>query len=202
VNQQERRDLENWLMTHGLDGCINDPEKLQVFADLVSQWPGDKHDFLRDLLNECDVTNRYDMYQALAPRLKFKALSFSQYEAQIALKAGQMVSQKLMRVEGNAAPPIEINGHKVQITEADKANSGWCIVRCHVCDKIEKFLADTPVGAIIAARKAGWVRAKGIDKETCSECWANLAVIRPTSVFGPKGILLTSAATIDRRRVN
>jgi hypothetical protein len=195
MNQQQRRDLENWLMTHGLDGCLGDPEKLQVFADLVSQWPGDKHDFLRDLLNECEPENRYEMYQALAPRLKFKALSFSQYEAQIALKAGAMVSQKLMRVEGDAPKPIEIGGHKVAITSQDKATHGWCIVRCHICDKTEKFLADTPVGAIIEARKAGWVRAKGIDQETCSECWATLAVA--------ENEVREHASFIgDRRRVN
>lgn len=182
-------------MTHGLAGCLNDPEKLQVFADLVSQWPGDKHDFLRDLLNECDPTNRYDMYTALAPRLKFKALSFSQYESQIALKAGQMVSQRLMRVEGSAPPPIEINGHKVQITAGEKANCGWAVARCHVCDKVEKFVADTPVGAIIAARKAGWVRAKGIDQETCAECWAELAVAE-------NEVREHASFVNDRRRVN
>lgn len=200
MNQQQRRDLENWLMVHGLDGCLADPEKLQVFADLVSQWPGDKHDFLRDLLNECEVSSRYEMYQALAPRLKFKALSFSQYEAQIALKAGAMVSQKRMRVEGNAPKPIEINGHKVNITRPEESNCGWCIVRCHVCDHTEKFIADTPVGAIIKARQAGWVRAKGIDKETCADCAAELASgeTMDEKVADGLGVVLVN----DRRRVN
>lgn len=197
MNQQERRDLENWLMTHGLDGCINDPEKLQIFADLVSQWPGDKHDFLRDLLNECDVANRYDMYVALAPRLKFKPLSFSQYEAQIALKAGAMVSQRLMRVEGERPKPIEIGGHKIAVTSVDKANCGWCAVRCHVCDKVEKFVADTPVGAIIKARQAGWVKLPGIDRETCADCAAHMAA--------EESLVLSSnedSKVRDRRRVN
>ena len=142
---------------------------------------------------------RYEMYHAIAPKLRFKALSLPQYEAQIALKAGAMVSQGRMRVEGDRPRPIEIGGHKVQITAQEKANCGWAVVRCHVCDKVEKFLADTPVGAVIEARKAGWMKDPRADKEICAECAIETDCPVPvgSSSRAPEKILIN-----DRRRVN
>jgi hypothetical protein len=110
------------------------------------------------------------MYEALAPRLRFKALSLPQYEAQIALKAGEMVSQGRMRVEGSAPRAIEIGGHKLAVTTKEDASGAVATVRCHRCNKLEKFLSETPAGAMIEARKAGWTREKGVNKETCIEC--------------------------------
>jgi hypothetical protein len=171
LNQDSKRKLENQLLTMGLAG-LNDPELIQQLADLVSAWPGDKHDFLRDLINECEPDKRYEMYHAIAPKLRFKALSLPQYEAQIALKAGEMVSQRRMRVEGDRPQPIEIGGHKVQITSQERANCGWAVVRCHVCNRVEKFISDTPVGAVIEARKAGWKKDPAVDLEICLGCQA------------------------------
>jgi hypothetical protein len=169
MNQKEKRQLENQLVTMGLVG-LSDPDLIQQLADLVSAWPGDKHEYLRDLLNECDPDKRYDMYDAIAPKLRFKPLSYSQYEAQIALKAGEMVSQKRMRVEGQTPRPIEVGGHKLAMVPKSEATGAVATVRCHRCSKTERFLADTPAGAMIEARKAGWTREKGVNKEACPEC--------------------------------
>lgn len=158
----------------GLAG-LSDPELIEQLAHLVSAWPGDKHDYLRDLLNECDQENRYEMYEAIAPKLKFKPLSFSQYEAQIAIKAGQMVSQGRMRVEGQAPKPIEIGGSKLRVVPKQFATGAVATVKCHRCPKVDQFLADSPAGAMIEAREAGWTREKGVDKETCPECSEALA---------------------------
>lgn len=174
MDAKEKRRVENELMVIGL-APLDDPELIEQMAQLVSQWPGDKHDFLRDLLNECDADKRYEMYEALRPKLKFKALSFSQYEAQIAIKAGNMVSQGRMRVEGSAPKPIEIGGHKFAIVPRNQASGAVATVRCHCCPKTDQFMADTPAGAMIAARKAGWVRDKALNKETCPECSEALA---------------------------
>jgi hypothetical protein len=43
-------------------------------------------------------------------------------------------------------------------------------VTCHRCHKTDKFPDPTAVGAMIAARKAGWTREAGINKETCPDC--------------------------------
>ncbi|SRR6266568_406183 len=170
MNRKDKRKLENELMVMGLAG-LSDPDLIQQLADLVSAWPGDKHEYLRDLLNECEPENRYDMYHAIAPKLHgFKALSLPQYEAQIALKAGEMVSQRRMRVEGNRPKPIEVGGTKLAVVSEAEATHAVATVRCHRCQKGDRFLAETPVAAMTEARKAGWTREAGINKETCPEC--------------------------------
>lgn len=162
--------MENVLLVAGL-ARLNDPELIQQLADLVSDWQGDKHQFLQDLINECDPGQRYDMYSAIAPKLRFKALPLTTIECRIAEQAGAMVSRKQMRVEGNAPRPIQIGDHQVEIT-AQAGNCGWAAVRCHQCGKVEKFLSDTPAGAMIEARKAGWQRDAFVDGEICVECRA------------------------------
>jgi hypothetical protein len=169
MNQKEKRKIDNELMTMGLVG-LDDPELIQQMAYLVSSWPGDKHDFLRDLLNECEPEKRYEMYEAIAPKLKFKALSFSQYEAQIAIRAGQMVSQGRMTVVGAAPKPIEIGGSKLRVVPKEQATGAVATVTCYLCGKTEQFLSETPVGAMTEARKAGWTRDKGLNKELCLPC--------------------------------
>jgi hypothetical protein len=169
MNSKQKRQLENELLVMGL-ARLDDPELIQQLAELVSNWPGDKHDFLRDLLNECDADKRYEMYHAIAPKLRFKPLLLTQYEDQIAEKAGAMVSQGRMRVEGSAPKPVEINGHQLHITDQAHADCGWAVVCCHVCGKREKFLGETPVDAMTKARKTGWVRNVDLSEETCPEC--------------------------------
>lgn len=170
MNHKERRQLENVLLVAGL-ARLNDPELIQQLADLVSDWHGDKHQFLQDLINECDPDQRYDMYSAIAPKLRFKALPLTTIECRIAEQAGAMVSRRQMRVEGSAPRPIQIGDHQIEIT-AQQGNCGWAAVRCHQCGKVEKFLSDTPLGAMIEARKAGWQRDIKADGEICHECRA------------------------------
>src|SRR5579872_377875 len=114
MEAKAKRRLETELVKMGLRP-VDDPELIQQLADLVSGWPGDKHEFMRDLVNECEPKDRYDMYHAIVPRLKFKALTLEQYESQIALKAGAMVSQGRMKVEGRPRDAIEIGGHKFAV---------------------------------------------------------------------------------------
>jgi hypothetical protein len=174
MNQKEKRKLETQLIAEGL-APLNDPELIEQLANLVSNWPGDKHDYMRDLINECEPENRYEMYHAIAPKLRFKALSLDQYLAQIALKAGEMISQGRMKVEGVAPPPIVIGEQKLAIVPRSEATGALATVRCHRCPKVDRFHHETPAGAMIEARKAGWTREKGVNKETCPKCSEALA---------------------------
>jgi hypothetical protein len=175
VDQKDKRKLENELTVMGLAG-LDDPELIEQMAVLVSNWPGDKHEYMRDLLNECDPEKRYEMYHAIAPKLRgFKPLSFPQYEAQIALKAGQMVSQGRMRVEGNRPKPIEVGGTKLAVVSEAEATHAVVTLRCRRCEAGDRFLGETPVDAMYNARKAGWTREPGVNKEICPECTAALA---------------------------
>jgi hypothetical protein len=183
MNQKDKRKLENELMVMGLAG-LNDPDLIQQLADLVSAWPGDKHEYMRDLLNECEPENRYEMYHAIAPKLRgFKALSLPQYEAQIALKAGAMVSQGRMRVEGSRPKPIEIGGTKLAVVSEAEATHAVATVVCHRCHKGDRFLGDTPVDAMTKARRKGWTREPGVNKECCPKCTVAVAetVVRLSS---------------------
>jgi hypothetical protein len=170
MDQKEKRKLETELMAMGLAG-LDDPNLIQQLAYLVSSWPGDKHDFLRDLLNECEPAKRYEMFNAIAPKLAFKPLSYSWYEAAIGLRAAELVSRGEMLVIGDAPKPIEINGKRFRKVSRKDATGALATLTCHHCHKSEYFLAKTPVGAMTAARDAGWVRDKGLNKEVCMECF-------------------------------
>lgn len=162
MNQDEKRKVENMLMVMGLPG-LDDPNLQQVLADLVSSWPGDKNQFFVDLLNECDADTRYDMYQAMAPRLRFKPLSFVECETSIQMRASELVSQGRMRVEGQSPRPINIGNQK----DEPKASA---LLRCWCCGKKQKFGGETPVDAISKARAKGWEHTIGFDIETCPKC--------------------------------
>lgn len=168
MDQTEKRKLDNQLMTMGLAG-VSDPELLQQLGILISVYPGDKHRFFEDLLGQCDSDKRYEMYEAMAPKLQFRPLSLADYEARIRNRASEMVSQRRMRVEGRAPYPIEveIEGRKFALVNPEDADQALATLKCK-CGKVSKYLADTPAGAMIKARKDGWIRPTG--KEICPEC--------------------------------
>jgi hypothetical protein len=171
VDQKEKRKVETMLVKEGLS-CLGSPDLIQELANLVSNWPGDKHEYLRDLLNECEPEQRYEAYHALKPRLGFKAKPLDSYLAMIALRAGELVSQGRMKVVGDAPKPIEINigGHKVKVPARPRMLYAIARVKCYLCSAEGRFEAPTPVAAMIEARKAGWVRDKVDNKETCPKC--------------------------------
>lgn len=168
MDQDEKRKLDNALMTMGLSD-IDDPALLDQLAMLISTYPGDRHRFFQDLLGTCDADKRYECYQAMAPRLNFQALSLADYEARIRNRASEMVSRRQMRVEGRAPDPIEIDGEKMQVVPPSLATNAVATLKCK-CGRTQKYLADTPAGAMIKARKDGWVRDRATNHEVCKQC--------------------------------
>lgn len=162
MNQDEGRKLDNMLISMGLSG-LEDPALMQRLAQLISEWPGDKDQFFQDLLGECDATKRAEMYNAMAPRLTFKPRSIIEYETSIQMRANEMISHGRMRVEGRSPRPINVGNQNDKL----QASATLC---CYHCKRRSKFCEETPVGAIIKARKAGWVRTAGFDIETCPKC--------------------------------
>jgi rubredoxin len=79
-----------------------------------------------------------------------------------------LVSKGAARVEGRAPHPIEIGRRKYRRASAREATHAIATLLCPECGKEKRFLADTPVGALIAAREAGWARMP--DKWTCPIC--------------------------------
>ena len=197
MNQSEKRKLDNHLLAMGLPR-LNDPELIERLAALVREWHGDRHGFFRDLLNECDADKRYEMYQAMAPKLlPFKAFPLQQYEMQIAEEAGALISQRKMRVEGQRLAPIQVGRDTFVPVPKALATGAVATVRCHRCPKVERFQDETPTGAMLKARKAGWIREAGFNKECCAECAAKL-VASEQIVLSRKEVLVVT----DKRRVN
>jgi len=169
MDQHEKRKLENELTVMGL-ARLDSPELIHQMAMLVNAWPGDRHEYLMQLINECEPAQRYEMYNAIKPHLHFQALPVDVYVMRMAEKAGAMVSQNALRIEGEAPKPIEIGEKKfAEVTQQD-ASHAIATLRCHKCKRVEQFLADSPAGAMIEGRKAGWERDKSVNKEICPIC--------------------------------
>lgn len=187
MNQKEKRQLETELLKMGLAGLQPDgqesPELVQQIAAIVNHWKAapnrhgewiDRHKFLRDLFAECDTAHRNEMYTAIVPHLNFPALPLERYVAMMTERMDRLVSKKAARLEGKAPHPIEIGGKKYAQTSESAASHAMATLHCQRCWRKARFVADTPAGAMIAARKAGWARMP--DKETCPNCVKKLMV--------------------------
>ena len=186
MEDNERRQLETQLMRLGLAGLDASghasPELVQQIAGIVNTWQTapnrhgewiDRHKFLRDLLGECDASGRGQMYEAIRPHLNFMVLPLSSYESMIRERMENLISKGAARVEGDAPSPIEVGGRKYRDAAAGEATHAIVTLHCQRCWKKKRFLADTPVGALIAARDAGWKRMP--DKWTCPSCVKKVA---------------------------
>jgi len=180
LDAKEKRQLETELLKMGLPGLQQSGaptgELVQEIAGIVNMWPGhynrhgewiDKHKFLRDLLSECDESQRSDMYWSIVPHLTFKVRPLGHYESLIAERIGNLISKRAARVEGKAPHPIEIGLRKVLPAEATHVIAK---LKCYKCKRAQEFVGDTPAGAMIAGRKAGWMRDMTVQKEVCPNC--------------------------------
>jgi hypothetical protein len=189
VNADELRNLETEVMKAGLAGLAELKDGMgdfvQVIAKIVNNWQTspnrqgewiDKHKFLRDLFAECDEADRGAMYSAIVPHLSFTALPLATYETMMTERMHKLVSKRAARAEGQAPHPVEVGGKKYVEASAALATHAIAKVHCR-CGKKKVFLAGTPVGAMIAARQAGWRRIA--DRETCPHCVKKLMTVRP-----------------------
>jgi len=180
VNADERRNLETEVMKAGLAGLAELPggvsDFVQVIAKIVNNWEPspnrqgewiDQHKFLRDLFAECDSADRGAMYSAIVPHLTFKPLPLASYESMMTERMNRLIAKGAAKAEGQAPQPVEVGGKKYIEASAAQATHAIAKVRCS-CGKKKVFLAGTPVGAMIAARQAGWKRIA--DRETCPHC--------------------------------
>jgi hypothetical protein len=186
MDAKEKRQMETQLLRLGLAGLdeTGNPtgELVQQIAAIVNGWQTspnrhgewiDKHKFLRDLLAECDASGRSDMYSAIVPHLNFKALPLSTYETMMTERMESLVSKGAARVEGRAPHPVEVGGRKYGRASAGEATHGMATLHCQRCWKKKRFVSDTPLGALILARDAGWTRMP--DKWTCPKCVKKMA---------------------------
>lgn len=182
MDATEKRNLETELLKMGLAGLNANGEAsselIQQIAFMVNNWKGmtsprygewiDQHKFLRDLFAQCNQEDRSEMYAAIVPHLTFTALPLARYEAMMAERMHRLVSKGAARVEGKAPRPIQLGRKKYRRVSASEATQAIATILCQFCGKTKRFLGDTPVGALIAARKCGWARMP--EKWTCPIC--------------------------------
>lgn len=185
MNADQGRSLETEVVKLGLAGLAglkdNVGEFVQVIAKVVNTWKStpnrqgewiDRHKFLRDLFAECDQAERSDMYSAIVPHLNFKALPLPTYETMMTERMENLVSKGAAKAEGKAPHPTKVGGRLYAEVSEAQATQALVKIHCWTCTRKKNFLADTPAGAMIAARKAGWQRIPTADgpKEHCSFC--------------------------------
>jgi hypothetical protein len=186
LDATEKRQLDTELLRMGLAGlsASGDPSPalIQQIAAIVNNWQGspnrhgewiDRHKFLRDLLAECDQADRGEMYSAITPHLNFTPYPLAQYETMMTERMSRLISKGAARAEGRAPRPIELGGRKYRRASAREATHAIATLRCQRCWKKKRFIADTPVGALIVARNAGWARMP--EKWTCPNCIKKMA---------------------------
>lgn len=161
MNQKDRRQLENQLLSMGLP-ALGSAELVQVMADMVNAYPipSERPQFFCDLLNECEGSKRPEMYNALKPLLHFKVPTLAEVETAITYKAERMVNRKTSASADKAAVP---DGITVKLN-------------CHGCQKEAEFSGLTIADGMAEARKAGWGRGPVPGEEYCAECRFNAFV--------------------------
>jgi hypothetical protein len=165
MKQTDRRKIENQLLAMGLPD-LTDPSLIQVVADMVNAYPmpSERVQFFCDLLNECDLGHRYEMYNALVPKLHFPVPSFPECETRIAAKAERMVGKDFRQ-----------SGKK------DDYNFGrTLLLKCRGCEAEKTFGGLTLADAMMSAKKEGWGRGPIPGFEYCAECRMN--AMQPASV--------------------
>lgn len=190
LDATEKRQIETQLLSMGLAGLQENgspsPELIAQLAGIVNDWKGapnrhgewvDRHKFLRDLLAECDKRYRNEMYEAIVPHLKFHAYPLAHYESMITARMEGLISIGAARAEGQAPKPIEVGGKKYAPARNGLATHGMATLHCQFCWKKKRFVADTPVGALIKARDSGWKRMP--EKWTCPGCVKKLSAAAP-----------------------
>jgi hypothetical protein len=210
MDSKEKRQLETELMKMGLaglqaNGCPSG-ELIDQIAAIVCAWKGcynkqgewvDRHKYLRDLFAECDACDRQSMYDALVPRLTFKAKPLHHYETMMAERVGNLVSKRAMTVTGEAPKPIVVGENRYAAAPRAAATGVIATVKCYNCGKDARFVEPTAASAMIAARKAGWVRDKALNKETCPDCAAANAAQEIVVLSRTENLFVT-----DKRRAN
>lgn len=210
MQAKEKRSLETFLLQMGWPGLKENGEPtgdlVQLIARIVNEHQAyenrhgewiDKHLFLRDLFSQCDGQERQEMYDAIVPHLNFKAKPLDYYVTQMMLRVNTLTSKSAARVTGDAPKPVEVGGNKYAAAPKFIATHVVVTVTCWNCPKDAQFVGDTPVSAMIEARKAGWTRDKGIKKETCPECSAGFAQEEIVVLAKNQKLVVN-----DRRRVN
>lgn len=154
---KERKDVDRYLRRHGLGG-LDDPKLAVQLAFLVQD-----HDQFRSMLMVLDPQRRHDMYEALAPNLRFDAKPLDVYVAEAAAN--------FAAAESREHGAIKVSGDETTAEEAirDARAQGWLELTCVKCTRTECFPGVSRLEAIELARRAGWVYQRMVTQKQGKE---------------------------------
>lgn len=141
-------------------GRLNDPRLAGQLAGMIVD-----HGHLRDLLNACEPEKRAEMYNAVAPHLRFRARPPDAYIAE----SGELAERKQLPVQRDGKllpfrPP--------QFGQALEPKQPCFEIRlkCRHCGEELTFAGLTLADAVAAARDEGWTYGLGEGREICPRC--------------------------------
>lgn len=169
----EKQKAVNRLLGEAGLGQLSDPGLIPQLASFVRD-----HAHFRSLLVACEPEHRYDMYQALAPRLAFKARTLDEY---IAEARNDAAARQLPTVDedGKFRPYSvpEIGERPVIEAVVQEAVEAALLPKhlrlmCSKCTREATFHGVYKSDTVEAARKAGWLLTyvSGEPKEICPDC--------------------------------
>ena len=166
----ERKKINSFLGRAGL-AQLDEPAALVGQLATVIQ----DHDHVRRLLERCEPEQRYGMYEALAPRLRFKAKTLGDYLIENAQEA-EARQWPTVAPDGTLLPykPVEVESLEYVAEQAIKADMAkerlWLV--CKKCTKEAVFFGERRVDCIKEARSVGWTYQEidGTGREICPNC--------------------------------
>lgn len=148
--------LNHELKSHGLASLEEAGSLIPQLAYLVRD---DRH--FATLLNACEPEERRNMYEAMAPNLRFRPRMFAEYLIENAQQAEQ--EQLPTLGPGGALVPFKVPELKTPATADDRIATAAAVIAkehlhvvCVVCTREETVSAISKEDAVREVRKLGW----------------------------------------------
>lgn len=166
----EKKSINNFLGNRGF-ATLDDP------AHMVQQmgFCVRDHEHFRQMLTACSGIDRSNMYQALAPHLRFPAKPLDVYLSE----AGDLAERKQLPIQGEDGklrafntPVLESEEYLIEKILYNKLMEFHLTLKCRKCTKLEQFHGGRKADAVQDARNAGWTydEIQGEGFEVCPDC--------------------------------
>lgn len=167
----ETEQISRLLGSVGL-GQIGDPGVIAQMGYLVED-----HEHFRQMILKCEPSERYTMYEALAPNLRFTAKPLDEYMIE-SRRLAEVKQLPVQQPDGTLKPYTPPEVRTIQSCVDEVLAKHHLMVTCRKCTKEATFPGKTRAEAVWRARDAGWTydEVKGDGREICPDCPATRAI--------------------------
>ena len=165
-NQQETNSINRVMKAWGL-GSLGEPGSIEALARMVQD-----HEHFGELLRACEPSLRRDMYDAMAPNLRFQARLLDWYVIG-AKEHAESMQYPTIDDKGNLKPymmpRVENTAENTAAAIEVPFECFW--IKCARCSKESFFYADRLCDAISEMRHAGWGWDETVNaRHVCPNC--------------------------------